>query len=515
MSEHSEPDSARPQWFDDDGGGGALRTIARSGSANVGGALIGAAANFLLIVLIARWWAPEEAGVMFAATSVLLIAIGLCHLGVDQSLVRFLAWNTGRGDATRNRSLTFRALVPVMILAIAVATAGWFGATPLQRSWGALGDSSEAVTVIRTLAVALPVAVLYEQLLAITRGYSRMRATVIIERILRPCLQVLFVIVAAQTVPTVPALALAWVAPYPICLALAALPAWDTIRTMPRSMPKLQQSAGTMSEFWRFTAPRGAARLAQIGIQRADIVIVAALAGPAAAAIYTAATRFLVLGQMATGALQQVSEPQLAKLLGADNLARAAAIVRTMTLWSTALAVPLYVTIAVHADALLHLIFGPEYAAGSPLLRLLCAAMIIGVLCGPVDVLLLMAGRSTLSLINTVAALVTSILLCLLLVPSLSYLGAGIAWAAAILLKNCMACIQVWRHLRVMVFTWQQARWAVMAIMLFAPAPILLTVSVTSQWVPIALSMAIGGGYLAWTWVNRSKLLRADGGIIS
>lgn len=495
---------------EDDGRHKAMRAIVRGGSANAAGALLSGAANFLLIVLIARWWTPEEAGMMFAATSVFLISIGLCHLGVDQGLVRFLAWNTGRGDAANNRSITVWALVPVLALALVVAAAGWFAAAPIQRAIGTSGNGSELAAVIKILSATLPIAVLYEQLLAITRGYARMRATVVLERVLRPCLQVLCVIGAASISPTVPVLAVAWVAPYSVCLVLAAAATRATIRSMPKGSVWARPHQGVLPEFWRFTAPRGLARLAQIGIQRADIVIVSFLAGPAAAAIYTSATRFLVLGQMATSALQQVSEPQLAKLLGADKLTGAAAVVRQMTLWSTILAVPLYLTIAVHADTLLHLTFGPEYVEGAALLRLLCVAMIMGICCGPVDVLLLMAGRSTLSLINTSAALAVNVLLCFILVPRLSYLGAGIAWAAAILIKNGMACVQVWRHLRVVAFTWQQARWAATATILFGLVPLVLSLLVTSSWAPPAVSAVIGCTYLIWMWVRREGLLRVD-----
>lgn len=491
-----------------DGHGSAIRAIARGGSANVGGALIAATANFLLIALIARRWAPAEAGVLFAATSILLIAIALCHLGVDQGLVRFLAWNTGNGTAHRNHRLSILALIPVLALATVVALAGWFGATSLQHFLGYDGETAQIIAVIRILAVALPAAVLYEELLAITRGYSQMRPTVVIERIVRPSLQLIGVALIANTNPTLSALAIAWVAPYGICLVLAAISAISTARAMPSASASTPLEPGVLSEFWQFTGPRGLARLAQIGIQRADIVIVSALAGPAAAAIYTSTTRFLILGQMATSALQQASEPQLAKLLGRKRLTGAAVTIRRMTVWSTALAIPLYATIAVHAEPLLNLIFGPEYAAGAALLRLLCVAMVIGVSCGPVDVLLLMAGRSTLSLANTFTALVVDVALCLALVPSMSYFGAGVAWAVAIILRNAMACVQVWRHLGVSAFSQQQAKLAGLTLALFVPVPTLAAVLTESQWIPLGISVVIGCGYLVWVWSKRHALLQ-------
>ena len=68
----------------------------------------------------------------------------------------------------------------------------------------------------------------------------------------------------------------------------------------------------TSGGFWRFTGPRALANLAQITIQRIDIVLVAIMLGPAAAAVYTAATRFLVPGQFANTAISMSAQPRFA-----------------------------------------------------------------------------------------------------------------------------------------------------------------------------------------------------------
>ena len=67
-------------------------------------------------------------------------------------------------------------------------------------------------------------------------------------------------------------------------------------------------------EFWAYTAPRAIARVTQTALKRSDIVLVAALASPAEAALYTAATRFIVLGQLFVQSVQQALSPQIAAL---------------------------------------------------------------------------------------------------------------------------------------------------------------------------------------------------------
>ena len=64
-----------------------------------------------------------------------------------------------------------------------------------------------------------------------------------------------------------------------------------------------------VAEFWKFSAPRAIASVAQVAMQRLDIVLVAAMAGVGQAAIYAAASRFLQLGQLGGGAISQAVQP--------------------------------------------------------------------------------------------------------------------------------------------------------------------------------------------------------------
>lgn len=488
-------------------GSGALKRIAVSGAANLGASLLGSIANFVLIVLVTRFWPAADAGLLFAATSFFIIALALAHLGVDQGLVRFIAWNVGSGLSGRNKATVLVGMLPSMGMTLLVAIAGYVAAPWLAGLFSA-GSLSEGTLLIRILAVVLPVAVLYEQMLAICRGYAVMKPTIIFERALRPTLQMGFILIAGLSQSGLFWLALAWAGPYVLCLLLAIVSLISTLRKNSghwHGESSSDQNLG--SEFWRFTGPRGLARLAQVMIQRADIVIVTVLLGPAPAAIYTAATRFLVLGQVATSALQQVSEPQLAGLLAKQEIQAVTKVVRQMTLWSIVLVWPIYLVFAVHAGSLMELVFGPGYETGEAVLRMLAVAMLFATAVGPLDVLLLMAGKSSLSLLNTTVALVLDIALCLVLIPQLGILGAGIAWAAAIVTKNLLCMWQVHRHLSIGVFTSRLAKWLMSLFAIFGALGWGGTMFAGQPWVGFGISLLTGIFYLGFLWLRKEILL--------
>ena len=74
---------------------------------------------------------------------------------------------------------------------------------------------------------------------------------------------------------------------------------------------------------------------------------------------------------------------------------------------------------------------------------ILSLTMLLATACGPVDSVLLMAGRSWLSLRNSTVALAVNVGLNLVLIPLYGIRGAAIAWSVAIVVRNLLPLVQV------------------------------------------------------------------------
>jgi O-antigen/teichoic acid export membrane protein len=186
-------------------------------------------------------------------------------------------------------------------------------------------------------------------------------------------------------------------------------------------------------------------------MQRLDILLVAALRGPADAAIYTAATRFLVVGQLGGGAIANAATPQLGEQLAIGDTGAARTLYRTATAWLMLLVWPLYLTCAVFAGPMMAL-FGRGYAAGTTVVLVLTGAMLVATGCGMVDMVLSMSGRTSWNLMNILLALTVNVGVDLLLIPRIGITGAAIGWAAAIVVNNLVPLAQVGLVLRLHPF---------------------------------------------------------------
>lgn len=480
--------------------------VARGSAANLAGAVVAAASTFVLTVVVTRGLSPSDAGVFFSVTSLFLVGMSLSQLGTDAGLVYFVSRARALGSLGDVGGLVRSAVLPVAGTGLLVAGAG----TVLAADLGALtnpGHAEEATSLIRSVVWFIPLAGLETVALAATRGLGTMRPSALTEQVARPSLQLLLVTVAVSTAGPDLA-ALAWGAAY---LPAAAM-AWLWWR---RLWGALDRSAdpgpvgGQAREFWTFTAPRSVASVAQLLMQRLDIVLVGALAGASQAALYAAATRFVVAGQMGRQAVSLAAQPALAAALAREDTDRARQVFQVSAAWLMAVTWPLFLTFAVVGGPLLH-VFGPTYEAGADVLQLLSLAMLVATACGDVDNALIMAGKTTWSLANMAVALTLNLGLDLWLIPGHGVLGAAIGWSVAIVVKNLLALVQVWFALDLHPFGSGTLRVALLALATFGVVPWLCSRLVGTDLSGLLIGLAAAATcYLAGLYAWR-RLLELD-----
>jgi O-antigen/teichoic acid export membrane protein len=492
--------------------GASLGSLARGGALSLVGAGVAAGLNVGLVILVTRGFSQAQAGVFFAATSVFLLGLAIGKLGTQTGLVYFITRFRMLGQATpdRIRRLFGVAFAPVVV-ASTVLGVTLYALAPWLAEVSVAGAPGHFTGYLRSLAVFLPVAALFETLLAATRGYRTQRATVVLDSIGRPVGQAVLVGTVVVTAGA-PWLGFAWAAPY----LPAALLAWLWLGSLVRPAraadaaphPAGGDSAGDRlgATFWRYTWPRTFASIAQLALQRFDIILVAALLGPAEAAIYTAATRFLVVGQLGSKAISTAVQPQLGEQLALDDTAAARTLYRTGTAWLMLLTWPLYLMCAVFAEPILGL-FGRGYDAGVAVILVLTGAMLVATGCGMVDMVLSMSGRTTWNLVNTLAALAVNVVVDLLLIPRVGIIGAAIGWAASIVFNNIVPLAQVGLRLRLHPFGSSTLVAAALSALCFAVLPFGVRATAGSGTLPLLIATLVGVViYAAGCWRFRETL---------
>ena len=160
--------------------------------------------------------------------------------------------------------------------------------------------------------------------------------------------------------------------------------------------------------------------------------------------------------------------------------------------------------------------FGPAYQQADGVIEILGASMLVATLVGPVDMVLLMAGKSSWNLLNTVAAIVANVTLNLLLIPRYGMTGAAVAWSASILLNNLLPLVQVWRLIGLHPFGTGTVAVAASAVLCIGGVGIVAGHVLGHGVAALAVTAIVGGGlYTVALWRFRKLLhlsvLRAAG----
>ena len=495
------------------GAGSGLRRVLRGGVVNMAGAVVGAALNLALIVAITRAFSQETAGLLFSATSVFLIMAAVANAGAPDGLVYFIARMRVFGRHGGVPALLRLALGPAVLVACLVCALLLVFARPLADALG----PEEAAAYLRMLAFFLPFAVLTDSALAATRAHHDMSVTVLVDKVARPLAQLGLVAMIAAS-GSAGLLALAWAGPY----LPAAVLAWFWLgRIVRRAAPEEPgdptpvpgpggAEAGservTPAVFWSFALPRALGGVAQMGVQRGGVVMVALLNGLTGAAVFTAATRIMVVGQFGTQAVLYAAQPRFAELLAARDHAAVRALYQAGTSWLVCLTWPLYLSALVFAPEVMKL-FGAGYSAGAVALVIVCAGQLAASALGMGDLILTMTGRTGLNLLNNVMSLLANVAVCVLLVPSYGASGAAVALVAAVMVRKLLPLWQLRSLVRLHPFSRPVLIATGSALVWFGGLPLLLN-AVTGGGIPVLAAAALVGtaGHLCTVWRMRDHL---------
>ena len=515
-------------------GSSSSSSMARGSLINLAGSLVYGVTGFLLIVVVTRQLGTRGAGALLEAIAVFSIISRSTMAGTDVGLVRFTSRFLARDRAREIGSLYAVALVPVAVVSSLAGLAVFLLADPL----GALltsGHSHETLTeYLRVLAPFIPVAALFQAVDGGTRGFGTMVPSVVVDRIGRSAALPLLVLLAAGSGATL--VGVAWAAPWAAALVPTALWTVVLLRRAERALDARLGAAGPdplargdlARRFWSFALPRSFAGVFALTITWVDSLLLGAMEGTGAVGVYSAAIRWLIVGNVAGNAVTMAFAPQIARVMAgespaptpADDAPEGSETPRVVSrqgaegarpLFQEAsallllLAWPAYITAMVFAPFLLTA-FGDGFDDGAAVIAITGVGFLLASAAGPIDMLLLMAGRSRQSLINTAVALVANIGANVLLIPPYGIRGAALAWTLSLVVANGLPLFQMWRGLGVHPFGARTVR--TMALAAGVAAALVGARAVLGPTAAgLALGLVLGGAVLlAGIWASPDRL---------
>jgi O-antigen/teichoic acid export membrane protein len=407
-----------------DSGGGVFRNL----SLLLGGKTVAAIVSTIYIVIVTRALGPAGFGVLVTINGWAVTVGGIVAFSGWHGIVRYGAQAQAAGDTSRLvRLARFMALVElgcgVTAMLIAFAFAGVAG----QR----LGWPPETEPVARWFALVILANMLTTPvgILQLAGRFDRMA----IHPGLSPSLRLAGVLIVWLSGGGLRDYLIVWLVSGASEGLFMWWLAWPVFREMRGQVPLLGPVKGAVGEnpgLVRFLATANADLTLRDFAPKAVPLIVGGVLGPAAAGIYSLASRAAVIIQQPATQLAQASYPVIAKLLAAGDIAAAKKLSWKTAGIAIATVVPIVFILAFFSRQILELMGGKGFGAGAFVFILLTIgrAALLGAV--PLSSLLLALGRTTTSILINVGVNLATLPL---LVLALYYYGLqGAGWYGAL-----------------------------------------------------------------------------------
>jgi O-antigen/teichoic acid export membrane protein len=371
--------------------------------------------------------------------------------GTYEGIRRFMPIYRADGNRAAEKGLLLYALKLTGVLSLIVTSVVIIFAPQICALIGQEGSQSEAVLFLRVLAITLPFfAYLYVSAGAFT-GIHKVHYQVWIEKFLvsgaRLLILFVFMFAASQALRD---FAVVW--SYPITFGIGCFIAmFFFYKTFTVVRERGIKSEYHVRDFLKFSLPLAVTQPISYLLNYAGTFIIGYYCTAKDIGLYGIVTHLSPLLIVPLYSAIVVFGPLISELshLGRkDELARH---YKFITKWVFAISLLIFIMFLLLSKPILS-IFGRDYADPKAQICLIIMgfAQLYNAANGPNGLLMAMTGRPHINLFNTALLMVTSVLLCILLVRSTGPLGgiiaAALAQAIAIVGVNTLYAIQIWHY---------------------------------------------------------------------
>ena len=489
----------------------ATERLARSGSYSLIGSSFAAIAALALAVLVGNGFGATGTGLFFQALALFTIASQVLRLGTNSAIVKSISEQRAFGRTGEAWRTMFIAVTPVIVLSLMAAVVMSIFSDELASWLGSPGQERELARLLRDLA---PFVVAASVFAVLTTGMRMMRGVVsftLVQSIFLPASRLLAIAAAIALSLDYAGAFLAWMAVVPLWLVVSiAILVRPLLLDWRQRRRAAENWGGATKRFWSFSGSRAVGGTLEILLEWSDVIIVAALASPAAAGVYAVATRAVRAGQVVDRAMRLAVSPTISQMLALSDVAAARDLHTSVTRALILTTWPFYLLLATMGPAVLS-VFGPGFEAGAVVLTILAITMMIASASGMLQSVLLQGGRSSWQVYNKSFVLALSIGSNLLLIPLLGILGAAITWSVCVLVDTAIASWQVHRRMGVQLEPRKLILAMTTAVTVFGAGGLIIRVSFG----PSIPALLIGFSVLALIYLASLWLLRYRLGIVS
>ena len=461
--------------------------ISRHSAVFFAGTIFTAATGYLFKIYLARVLGAEALGI-YALGMTIVGLLGIFNaLGLPYSAVRFVASYTATARFDLLRGFLVRSILLLLVFNVVLG-----GAVLLVGPWVAVHvyHTPALTRYLGLFAMIMIFGALTGFLGQVLTGYKDVARRTVITNFIGSPLTMIFTLGLVALGLNLWGYIFAQAASAFVVIVLLAMAVWKLTPRAARTFAGIP--APIEREVMFFSAAVFGMDSLGFLMSQADKILIGFYLDARELGIYAMAAALVVFVPTVLQSVNQIFSPTIADLHARGERELLGRLFQTLTKWVLGLTLPLGCLIIIFARELMG-IFGPEFAAGWPVLVIGTLGQLINCGVGSVGYLLLMSGQQR-RLIRVQAVMaVVMVILSLVLIPRLGLTGAALSAAFTNAVSNVWLLREVWTKLGLFPYNRSYLR---LLLPVAGSACVLLLLHsalnpILSPWLILAIGMAL------------------------
>jgi len=481
------------------------------------GTAVGLLLAFVSKVMLVRYITPSEYGIFSLGLVFFNIIVAVSRLGLHQGTPRFIAYYRGKKNNERLSEVARSSIKIALFASVLLALCLFFTSNLISTDF--IHDQALA-TPLEIFAIAVPFLTLVNIFSLIFQGFEKATPNVyfgILQNVLFLVFLGLVIVLSLSFLSTIYAFVASVVVTF---LAFAIY----TFRKnpLPQSLAG-GESSTFVSLFKGFWGRSGGGTSAGEAKSVARELLVFSLPVLGSVILWRIMTWMdtLMLGYFVTSdrvglyngavplahllpvilsSFNFLYLPLASQFYARNQMEELKRIYQVLAKWIFIIALPVFLILLLFPDTVLGFIFGTAYVEAAGALRVLAAGYFILVCLGINTNTLTVMGRTRFVMWSTLVSVVVNIILNVLLIPRLGILGAAVATASALLLREAINVVKLYSMVKIHLFTRNYlkpiAASVIAILVIYLLARYLLT-PVPVWFLPVAFVLTLGIYFLS------------------
>lgn len=417
---------------------------AKGGGIIFSGKLFVYVSGFFTAFILARLLGAEQYGLYKLALTTIAIASSLSLMGLDLGLIRYVSIFSNRKDQSRLwGTLQLGIGVPLLLSLFASVVVFFLADFIAVRAF----HDPDLTPLLRLACLIIPFITINKLFNSTTKGFNRMQDMVIADRFVNSSVKLLvlllFAVIGLTAAKAITAFGIAE-------LSATLLFVYFINRTFPLKRA-FRQAIHVGKEIFRFSLPAYLSNTVQTFSGNIQTILLGSLSTVANVGIFSLATQINMVGSLFHSSVSSASMPVISTLYDQKDTQQLKRYYQTTSKWTFSLNLPLFLIIVLYPEEILA-IFGESFVNGAAAISILAWAGLVKTGAGISGSMLDMTGNTKLKLMNSIIAVVVTIVLNLMLIQFLGLIGVAIATLSAVVITNLLRLGEIYKIMHMLPF---------------------------------------------------------------